>query len=461
MSPQDDRGIDHLKVFARLSPHRPPGRTSIRRWRASGGRGAATLGRMMRRGLSGLGRLGRAAMAAPRRGLRAAGQTTSAVGCAMERMARAALLPVRRRGVDGYRAAERAGRAAAVAASRAATRVWSTGAAAVTSAQALAAGVPAALATAARVLLDFWARMTTAGAVWARRAAHRIAAACRGGSTAVRATVVLARTALAVPVRGGWRRLRTGAGKARTAAAACRRQLAAGASAAHATAFRARGALRNAARGARLDLRTIASASRATSRQALEAIVAGAHRALGASGPASAAAAVVVFVMAATLGQSWRIRPDVQTGAVPGEGVIATADADGPDQGLVHLSAGLDDPSISEERRVAIVEEVARDSRDAALDVLLAAAESPSVVVSMASVRALRGRPCSRVGGLLVRRLSHRDWQRRAWAAKVLGENGCVTAAPALRRRLANERDRRVREQLSTALATFGRGTPG
>ena len=116
---------------------------------------------------------------------------------------------------------------------------------------------------------------------------------------------------------------------------------------------------------------------------------------------------------------------------------------------------------MSEDDRVAAVEELGRDSRDVAIDALLAAAASPSTVVAMASVRALRGRPCGRVGPELVRRLAHPEWQRRAWAAKVLGENGCTTTAPALRRRLQDEPDPRVRVQLAAALASLSRGTPG
>jgi HEAT repeat protein len=126
---------------------------------------------------------------------------------------------------------------------------------------------------------------------------------------------------------------------------------------------------------------------------------------------------------------------------------------------LVTISAALRDPALADERALGILDEVAADPRDAATDVLLAAAESPSVVVSMGSMRALLGRPCDRVGQLLVRGLSHEDWQRRAWAAKVLRENGCVAAAPALRSRLAVEGDARVRRQLRAALAALdGRG---
>ena len=72
-------------------------------------------------------------------------------------------------------------------------------------------------------------------------------------------------------------------------------------------------------------------------------------------------------------------------------------------------------------------------------------------------IRALRGRPCDRVQASLTRRLTHDDWQRRAWAAKVLGENGCADAVPDLKSRLARKRDGRVRRELSKALTALGR----
>jgi HEAT repeat protein len=170
---------------------------------------------------------------------------------------------------------------------------------------------------------------------------------------------------------------------------------------------------------------------------------------------------VVIFIVALTHGQLARVGVRTRAPVVPVASAGVTIAANVPAPAVTHASVNVDDPTIPEERRLAVVEEMERDSRDAATDVLLAAADSPSVVVAMASVRALRGRPCTRVGSLLVGRLADREWQRRAWAAKVLGENGCVAAAPELRRRLRNERDPRVRAQVATALATLARGTPG
>jgi hypothetical protein len=124
-----------------------------------------------------------------------------------------------------------------------------------------------------------------------------------------------------------------------------------------------------------------------------------------------------------------------------------------PARSLDHASEVLQDPSTTEDAKLAVVEKVAEDPGDAATGVLVAALGNESLLVSMASTRALRGRSCDRLRAPLVQQLDDAHWERRAWAAKVLGENGCVAAAPDLRRRLAHERDERVRRQLSTALA--------
>jgi hypothetical protein len=123
---------------------------------------------------------------------------------------------------------------------------------------------------------------------------------------------------------------------------------------------------------------------------------------------------------------------------------------------LREAGATLDDASATEEAKLAAVETVARDPDNTATEILLSGVDDPSVVVSMASIRALRGRPCGRIAAPLLQRLASGDWQHRAWAAKVLGENACTITAPALTRRLAGERDARVRRQITTALAMLG-----
>jgi hypothetical protein len=122
---------------------------------------------------------------------------------------------------------------------------------------------------------------------------------------------------------------------------------------------------------------------------------------------------------------------------------------------LLTVAAALRDPTLAEERAIGMLDEVAADGRDAATEVLIAAADSPSIVLSMASIRSLRGRPCARVAPVLIRQLDQVEWQRRAWAAKVLGENGCVAAMPVLTGHLAREPDPRVWRQLGAALAAL------
>ena len=154
--------------------------------------------------------------------------------------------------------------------------------------------------------------------------------------------------------------------------------------------------------------------------------------------PLRAMLTVVVLVLVATAGHTER--------ATVARGPVTIAAPE---------PAPVAEPPRTEEERLAAVDRLTRDASDQATDALVAAADDPSLLVAMAGVRALRGRPCARVAGALGRALGHADWQRRAWAAKVLGDNGCRTAASTLRARLAREPDPRVRRQLTAALATL------
>jgi hypothetical protein len=209
------------------------------------------------------------------------------------------------------------------------------------------------------------------------------------------------------------------------------------------------------------DLRSALGAGAAAT---LSAMATGARRTLG---PAAYAAGVLAFVYLAALG--WRDSPPsaarergVRSGTrgrtVSGE-LNSVPGAHGPP--LEEAAAALRDPSISEEKRLLLVDELARDPSDAATAVLFSIIDSPSLLVSMASIRALRGRPCDLVETPLLQWTRRGGWQHRAWAAKVLGENGCTDTAPELRLHLARERDSRVRRELATALATLGAGIPG
>jgi len=104
------------------------------------------------------------------------------------------------------------------------------------------------------------------------------------------------------------------------------------------------------------------------------------------------------------------------------------------------------------EAKVGEIEALGPDHSEAATSSLLRAAESASVLISAAAIRGLSGRGCDRVQPLLVRLLDDSEWQRRAWAAKVLGDNGCKDAQPWLVAHSKSEQDNRVRSRLEESI---------
>jgi hypothetical protein len=115
----------------------------------------------------------------------------------------------------------------------------------------------------------------------------------------------------------------------------------------------------------------------------------------------------------------------------------------------------LRDPETPDETKLAVVEVLASDHSDVTTNVLVDATGDRSLLISMASMKGLLGRPCGQVEGPLVVLLDDPAWQRRAWAAKVLGENGCSTAVKRMTKRLKREPDRRVRANIEAAVATL------
>ncbi len=102
-----------------------------------------------------------------------------------------------------------------------------------------------------------------------------------------------------------------------------------------------------------------------------------------------------------------------------------------------------------------ILEELAPDASPYATSVLLLTTESPSLRVAMASIRALGERDDPRIESHLVGLLDDEAYQRRAWAARVLGQVGDDSVREHLVARLAVERDTRVRKQLEGALSAL------
>jgi hypothetical protein len=119
------------------------------------------------------------------------------------------------------------------------------------------------------------------------------------------------------------------------------------------------------------------------------------------------------------------------------------------------VTAALESDDVSEPMKLALVDELARDPGESATDALLHAARNPSLLISMAAVKGLTGRPCERLEPQLADLLVDEAWQRRAWAAKVLGESGCNAAGDALSDRWRSESDARVREQIADAMSAL------
>ncbi len=117
--------------------------------------------------------------------------------------------------------------------------------------------------------------------------------------------------------------------------------------------------------------------------------------------------------------------------------------------------AALTRNDVSDESKLALIDELAHDPRDAATETLLKAARHPSLLLSMAALKGLTGRSCARLEPDLGELLRDDDWQRRAWAAKVLGDSGCERAGEALTGRWHAEPDGRVREQIADAMSAL------
>jgi tRNA A-37 threonylcarbamoyl transferase component Bud32 len=117
--------------------------------------------------------------------------------------------------------------------------------------------------------------------------------------------------------------------------------------------------------------------------------------------------------------------------------------------------ATLADPEQPDSSKLAVVETLASDAGDGATDVLLESTRNASILVSMGAVKALAGRPCARIAEPLTALLADDEWQRRAWAAKMLGEGGCAGARDALAARRGRETDARVTKLIDDAVATL------
>ncbi|MCG8588458.1 MAG: protein kinase [Proteobacteria bacterium] len=116
------------------------------------------------------------------------------------------------------------------------------------------------------------------------------------------------------------------------------------------------------------------------------------------------------------------------------------------------LHAQLASPDVPEQAKRALVKSLVEDLSPEATAVLHAATGNGSIRVSMASIAALGPRMDDRVEARLCELLADDAWERRAWAARVLGRSQRTTALPHLEERLASESDDRVRRLLQKAV---------
>lgn len=137
--------------------------------------------------------------------------------------------------------------------------------------------------------------------------------------------------------------------------------------------------------------------------------------------------------------------------AVPVVGATLPA-PDAPQPAAWDVGQVLRTPGASEATQLAVVDELTKNSGEDATRALLAGIDSESLYVSMACLRALAGRPCDAVAADLARRLDDSLWQRRAWAARILGANECAGSRRQLAQRLAVEPDLRVQTQIQHAI---------
>jgi hypothetical protein len=114
--------------------------------------------------------------------------------------------------------------------------------------------------------------------------------------------------------------------------------------------------------------------------------------------------------------------------------------------------ATLADPAWTDATKLAVIATLANDANDAATEILVESTRNASILVSMAAVKALDRRPCARIVGPLTALLADQEWQRRAWAAKILGGDGCVGARDALAARRGRETDARVAKIVDDAI---------
>lgn len=165
--------------------------------------------------------------------------------------------------------------------------------------------------------------------------------------------------------------------------------------------------------------------------------------------PPKATVATAAPVVAAAVAET---PPPVEPTASVAATITAAEPTPEPAAAYRDASVTLVDPAQTEEAKLAVVAMLAGDSQDAATDLLVESTRNASVLVSMAAVKALAGRSCARVTEPLTALLTDGEWQRRAWAAKILGTDGCTGARDAIAARRGEETDPRVTKLMDDAI---------
>jgi len=109
-------------------------------------------------------------------------------------------------------------------------------------------------------------------------------------------------------------------------------------------------------------------------------------------------------------------------------------------------------PDVPAERKLALLQELTADESGWATIVLLETADNQDLLVSMTAIRGLSGRECGQTQERLINLLDDLEPKRRAWAAKVLGDSGCVTAIEPLSKRLEVETSTLVKDNIKVAV---------
>ncbi len=125
------------------------------------------------------------------------------------------------------------------------------------------------------------------------------------------------------------------------------------------------------------------------------------------------------------------------------------------------LQKVLDFTGVAREKRLDIVGELTADQSDWATKVLIHATYNDDRYVAMAALGGLAGRGCAQVQPTLIAHLDDAEPGKRAYAAKALGDSGCVEALDALSTRFETEATPLVLDNLRPAIEKLLAKTKG